>query len=284
MPRAKYQSASIIGTRNSGTCSAVAKTSVSRVGAGHKWHQVSVDTCATLLPSPAQCRLQEIQLLPHRETAEYLHRGGGDAPDPPATLPVRPAMTGQQYSISKEYALQEARGEPPRPYTARRDHEPGRDAFHRVPDSWQIQGRSGMRPYHSQEFMERRQRRQLAPQVPQRQKLKVTSWDRPQSASRVPPERHQPTTRRARNEPFGGARRAVRDKAASSSVRTMRSIVGLGRVASPRRPRRPKHSRFGETALPALAKPVSLMHPWSEIALYGKGLPGPRKHTTGIPC
>ncbi len=39
----------------------------------------------------------------------------------------------------------------------------------------------------------------------------------------------------------------------------MRQMPGLGRVASPRRPHWPKHGRFGETALPALASLVSLM-------------------------
>jgi hypothetical protein len=57
-------------------------------------------------------------------------------------------MTGQQYSISKEYALQEAHVGAVKIETA--------------------------------------------PQAPQRQKLKVTSWDRPRSATGVPPERHQP--------------------------------------------------------------------------------------------
>jgi len=55
-------------------------------------------------------------------------------------------LTGQQYSISREYALQNAHGNPVK--TA------------------------------------------IAPQVPQRQKLKVTSWDPRHSAPSVPPERH----------------------------------------------------------------------------------------------
>jgi len=73
-------------------------------------------------------------------------------------------MTGQQYSISKEYALQRAHG----------------DAVKTA----------------------------IAPQVPQRQKLKVTSWDRPRSASSVPPERHQPAIGCARTRSRGPNKRA----------------------------------------------------------------------------
>ena len=73
-------------------------------------------------------------------------------------------LTGQQYSIHRQYALQKAHGKAIK--TA------------------------------------------IAPQVPQPQRLNVTSWERPHSASRVPPERHQPATGCAGNEPRGGNKRA----------------------------------------------------------------------------
>jgi hypothetical protein len=74
------------------------------------------------------------------------------------------ALTGQQYSIRKEYALQEAHG-------------------------------NAMKT-------------PLAPQVPQPQKLKVTSWDRPQGAPGVPPERHR--TRAREVSPLGRTKRKAR--------------------------------------------------------------------------
>jgi hypothetical protein len=66
-------------------------------------------------------------------------------------------MTGQQHSISNEYALQEAHGGAEKTTVSLR--------------------------------------------VPQPQKLKVTSWDRPRSPSLVSPERHQRATGSARSRP-----------------------------------------------------------------------------------
>ena len=89
-------------------------------------------------------------------------------------------MTGQQYSISREYALQKAHG-------------------------------SAIKTA-------------LAPQVPQPQALKVTSWDRHRSAPRVPPERHRRIPRRARQ------RRVERKKGRAAQVPQRQGLSKLPRA------------------------------------------------------
>jgi hypothetical protein len=104
----------------------------------------------------------------------------------------------------------------------------------------------------------------IAPQAPQRQELNVTSSDRHRSAPRVPPERHQPATGCAGNEPRGGYKRA--------QPRTKHLPPQASQVAqTPLRPQtcptnaccssetsaKPNRSLPGRPALSARARPAS---------------------------
>ncbi len=102
-------------------------------------------------------------------------------------------MTGQQYSISKEYALQKAHG----------------NAIRTFP----------------------------APQVPQPQLLKVTSWDRHRSATRVPPGCHRTNTRlggKNQRDEKKSARHNTRGVKANQPLQSQRK-QGLRRLSRKRR-------------------------------------------------
>jgi hypothetical protein len=89
-------------------------------------------------------------------------------------------LTGQQYSIRKQYALQKAHGNS--------------------------------------------LKSALAPEVPQPQKLKVTSWDPRRSATRVPPEQHRPASGRVPHRRRTATKRAQRRRQRAQG--STASIIG----------------------------------------------------------